>query len=147
MRRSSALGIVVVVAMAAGCVGGPRPMAATNRTDEPAYIRLVFADSSFQDFLLPARASVTLVTTGKVDWAAELDATCHWTGADVFDAGSPFTQGGEIWIAPLAGGRTTTVPSVLGPPAATSSDCLDVPTPQDPRTRVPLGGGGVGGDP
>ena len=122
-------------------------MAATNRTDELAYIRLVFDDSSFQDFLLPALTSVTLVTTGKVDWAAELDATCHSTGADVFDAGSPFTQGGEIWIAPLAVGRTTTVPPVLGPPATPSSDCLDVPTPRDPRTRVQIDGGGAGGNP
>jgi hypothetical protein len=122
-------------------------MAATNRTDEPAYIRLVFDDSGFQDFLLPAHTSVTLVTTRKVDWAAELDATCRSTGADVFDEGSPFTQGGEIWLGPQAGGRTTAVPPVLGPAAVTSTDCLGVPTPRDPRTYVQIGGGGVAGEP
>jgi hypothetical protein len=121
-------------------------MAATNRTDELAYIRLVFDDSGFQDFLLPAHTSVTLVTTRNVDWAAELDATCQEIGADVFDAGSPFTQGGEIWLGPQEAGRTTTVPPVLGPAAATSSECNDVPTPRDPRTRVQVGGGGAAGE-
>jgi hypothetical protein len=130
---------IVVAGLIAGCgwflPGAARrdaPMTGTNRGAADASVRLVFADGGAQDYLLPARASVTLPADHEVLRALLFAPDCTIAMEGDFGQGSdPFSVGGEIYIGPDPGegGITSQTAQSSSPPAVPTKVCSNVPTP------------------
>lgn len=154
-RTQRALALVALVAIAgvdaAACGEATRPiMAGVNHTDRDAYVRLVIRGGGFGDFLLPPNSAVLLSTNLDVDRAVTFDAACNEVGTSVFGGPQvPFSVGGQIYLGPRNESGMTTEQLAPPPalPASPTDACANVPTPADPRSRVPIDGGGVGAEP
>jgi hypothetical protein len=146
-QRALALVALLTVAgvIAAACGEATPPMAGVNHTDRDAYVRLVIRGGGFGDFLLLANSAVLLSTNLDVDRAVMFDDTCKEIGTSVFgDPQVPFSVGGQMFLGPKNESGMTT--EQLAPPptvlASPTDACANVPTPADPRNRVPIDGGG-----
>jgi hypothetical protein len=154
-RTQRALALVALVAIAgvdaAACGQATPPiMAGVNHTDREAYVRLVIRGGGFGDFLLPPNSAVLLSTNLEVDRAVTFDASCNEVGTSVFgDPQIPFSVGGQIYIGPRNESGMTTDQLAPPPalPASPTNACANVPTPADPRLRVPIDAGGVRASP
>ncbi len=125
-------------------------MAGVNHTDRDAYVRLVISGGGSGDFLLPANTAVLLSTNLDVDRAVMFDDTCKEIGTSVFgDPQVPFSVGGQMFLGPMNESGMTTEQLAPAPalPASPTDACANVPTPADPRSRVPIDGGGVRTEP
>lgn len=108
------------------------PMTGANHGTADASVRLVFADGGAQDYLLPARTSVTLPADREVIRALLLKPDCSIAMEGDFGRGSdPFSAGGEIYIGPDPGegGFTSEPAESSSPPAAPTEACSTAPTP------------------
>ena len=142
--------IAVAGVVSTACGQATPPMAGVNHTDRDAYVRLVIRGGGSGDFLLPANSAVLLSTDLDVNRAVMFDETCTEIGTSVFgDPQSPYSIGGQMSLGPRNESGFTT--KQLEPPptvAASPTDaCAGTPTPIDPRTRVPIDGGGVTAEP
>lgn len=119
-------------------------MAAINRTQEDAVVRLVLVGGGYRDFALPRTSLIMLDRSLHVDRAVMFDQQCREIGTSVFGNGNnSFSDGGQMYLEPPnVSGITTELSPVTGAPAASTERCLEVPTPIDPRVRPPSDGGG-----
>ena len=137
--------VVAAITMSACQFGRTTSMAAENRTDEDAVIRLVLVGGGFRDFALPQHSIVLLDMSLDVDRAVMFDPSCREMGTSVCGKGNTsYRDGGQLYLAPPnQTGMTTELSPVAAPFAEPSRTCLQVPTPVDPRLRPPTNGGGA----
>jgi hypothetical protein len=119
-------------------------MAGVNRTSSDVIARLVGADGTAEDVLLPPHRAVLLVPHLQVTRVVLLDVRCAEIGTAVFgDPQDPFAAGGQVYVGPRNEAGVTTTQLVPNPALVASAVgvCAGVPTPADPRSRVPFAGG------